>query len=396
MPNHSLFSRKKLKSNGKILIIHNVLWSHYKAVVFTELNRLLLEEGFTPSFVHIALSERQRTNLGEIDKSLHKYPYKVLFETNFENTRSMERMKAVIKEILDFKPDLVVLPGYSDISVWAGLIVAKLKGTKVLVCIDSTEMDKKRIWWKEFVKSVFARSCAAAFCYGLASALYAQKLGCKNVVLRYQATPNQEIERIYDEVYIKRDEIKRKYGLKTKNFIYVGRLSEEKNVETLIRAFHEISKEADDWGLIIVGNGPERERLETMVGCLGLSDYVFFTGGVSWREVPIFYALADVFVLPSASEPWGLVVNEAMVCGLPVIVSNRAGASFDLVINGKNGFTFNPHNWKALAELMGRFTKGEVNLKEMGHNSREIIQKYTPENAARQMLIGIKQVLGVA
>jgi len=111
---------------------------------------------------------------------------------------------------------------------------------------------------------------------------------------------------------------------------------------------------------------------------------------------PEFYALADVLVLPSFSEPWGLVVNEAMVCGLPVIVSNRAGASFDLVKNGKNGFTFNPYDWKELAELMRKFTKGEVDIKEMGYNSKEIIREYTPEKAARQMLVGIKQILGVA
>jgi glycosyltransferase involved in cell wall biosynthesis len=387
---------KKSKDSKKVLILHNTLWSHYKGAVFSELYKFLMNEGFIPLFIHMFVSEKGRETLGKADRLIHQYPYKVLFEKNLEETVKLERIIAVIKELFNFKPDIVILPGYAEISYWAGFITAKIMRCKVIIGMDSTEYDKPRLWYKESIKKLFVKNCDGAFCYGLAASSYVQKLGGKNgpiIVQRCQATANDEIARMWQEAYKTRDRLQKEYGVKEKNFIYVGRLSEEKNIKILIKAFYNIRDEAKGWGLIIVGNGPDREKLEVMTKELGLED-IFFMGGKSWREVPMFYALADVLVLPSISEPWGLVVNEAMLCGLPVIVSNRAGASFDLINWGENGFTFDPYNVKELEDLMLKFTRVEINIKKMGKNSKNIISKFTPKHAANQMINGIKNVLG--
>ncbi|MGC8979482.1 glycosyltransferase family 4 protein [Caldisericum sp.] len=216
------------------------------------------------------------------------------------------------------------------------------------------------------------------------------------IFIKCQATDNHTIENICLDYKIKREELKKQYGFNKYNFIYVGRLSPEKNLITLLKAFDNIiknEKESKDWGLIIVGDGPQRKELEEFVEKYNLKNYVFFVGGKSWKEVVEYYTLADVFILPSLSEPWGLVVNEAMICGLPVIVSKSAGSYWDLLKEGINGFGFDPLNQKELENIMLKFISGEVNMKKMGEASKEIIKEYTPENAARQMLKGIEKVL---
>jgi len=132
--------------------------------------------------------------------------------------------------------------------------------------------------------------------------------------------------------------------------------------------------------------------LVNLVKELNVKD-LFFVGGKHWKGVPIYYALSDVFVLLSISEPWGLVVNEAMVCDLPVIVSNRAGAAYGLVREGENGFVFDPFNEQDLLEKMSFFVKNPYKIKKIGKCSKKIIAEYTPEKAAYQMLKGICGIL---
>jgi glycosyltransferase involved in cell wall biosynthesis len=220
----------------------------------------------------------------------------------------------------------------------------------------------------------------------------------KNTFIRYQATDNETIEKIYLEKIRFREELKITYKINKKfNFIYVGRFSPEKNLKMLINSFYEVKKleNSKDWGIIIVGDGPQKEELFKLVNSLGLNNDVFFVGGKSWKEVVDFYTISDVFILPSISEPWGLVVNEAMICGLPVIVSKRCGSYWDLVKEGVNGFGFDPFNQKELEKIMLKFINNEVDIRKMGEESRNIIKDYTPENAAKQMFIGIKKVLGI-
>jgi len=388
------------KFNFRILIIHNIAWSHYKAVVFSKLYELVKKENLDLKVLQIAINEKGRKNLGDIDLSIHQYPYKVLFNTSYEETSLLKRTKKIINEIKTYNPDVIVVPGYFDWAYWIVVFYSKLKDKKIITGFDSTEFDHERVWIKEQIKKYFLKLCDGGFCYGVKSKEYISKLGMirENAFVRYQATDSETIEKIYLEKIRFRDELKITYKInKIYNFIYVGRLSPEKNIKMLINTFCEVKKNENskDWGLIIVGDGPQKEELLKLVNNLELENDVFFIGAKSWKEVVDFYTISDVFILPSISEPWGLVVNEAMICGLPVIVSKRCGSYWDLVKEGINGFGFDPFNQKELEGIMLKFINNEVDMKKMGEESRNIIKDYTPENAAKQMLIGIKRVLGV-
>ncbi|MBK9509643.1 MAG: glycosyltransferase [Cytophagaceae bacterium] len=146
-----------------------------------------------------------------------------------------------------------------------------------------------------------------------------------------------------------------------------------------------------DWGLIILGNGSEEDKLKKYISDNQLEG-VCFIDGKQWFEIPEFMALADVFILPSFSEPWGLVVNEAMACGMPVLVSERCGSAADLVIENENGYTFDPFDVKEMASKMNEFVVKPEIIGQFGLKSKQIIQNLSPEKVASYMMDGFKKV----
>ena len=105
---------------------------------------------------------------------------------------------------------------------------------------------------------------------------------------------------------------------------------------------------------MILGDGHLRPQLTRRVEQLGIAEDVLLPGFKQYDELPAWYGLAGAFVLASTTEQWGLVVNEAMASGLPVLVSERCGCAPDLVEDGVNGFTFDPYDVEGLAGLMQR------------------------------------------
>jgi glycosyltransferase involved in cell wall biosynthesis len=142
--------------------------------------------------------------------------------------------------------------------------------------------------------------------------------------------------------------------------------------------------------LVIVGSGPWEQRLKKIAQSKNLKG-ICWPGFKQVDELPAYYALASCFVLPSVSEPWGLVVNEAMACGLPVLVSDRCGAAGDLVFPGINGYVFDPFDAAGLARLMQCMSAGELNRKEMGQASKRLVANYTPETWAIALADCIRQ-----
>jgi glycosyltransferase involved in cell wall biosynthesis len=116
-----------------------------------------------------------------------------------------------------------------------------------------------------------------------------------------------------------------------------------------------------------------------------LTNRVITPGFVQYPELPTYYGLAEAFVLPSTTEQWGLVVNEAMAAGLPVLVSNRCGCAADLVHEGRNGYTFDPYDVDELAGLLVRISSDDCSRKAMGEAGKEIISSWSPDTFAKSL-----------
>ena len=137
------------------------------------------------------------------------------------------------------------------------------------------------------------------------------------------------------------------------------------------------------WHLVLLGDGPLRPEIEALVAKLDLQNCVHLPGFRQYDQLPAYYGLAGAFVHASTTEQWGLVVNEAMASGLPVIVSNRCGCAADLVQEGVNGFTFDPHDAEQLAKLMLTISDPRFPTSDFGAASRRIIADWGPERFAR-------------
>ncbi len=155
-----------------------------------------------------------------------------------------------------------------------------------------------------------------------------------------------------------------------------------KNLQTLLRAFQKYRKRNGPWSLVLVGTGEEESQLRQVAAAQDTCA-IHFAGVKQLPELVKYYAFASCFVLPSISEPWGLVVNEAMASGLPMLVSNRCGCATDLVEEGANGFLFDPEDTEAIADVMARISSGRVDLVKVGERSRERIAAFNPSEFAR-------------
>lgn len=147
-----------------------------------------------------------------------------------------------------------------------------------------------------------------------------------------------------------------KYGLENKRvYLYIGRFVPVKNLEFLIKTFSEYIQSGQKKDiLILIGDGPLKNDLTDLVKALNLSKHVLLPGRFDDKELYAWYRLSDYFILPSAYEPFGAVVNEALIFGLPVLCSELAGSTY--LISEDNGKTFNPFNKQQLLSIFNNFT----------------------------------------
>ncbi|MBL0141391.1 MAG: glycosyltransferase family 4 protein [Betaproteobacteria bacterium] len=387
-----------MAEDSSALIIHNVLWSHYKATVFRELSTLAADRGIRLWIAHISETEGKRGAIDDRTRALHDYPHEVLLPGSRESHGVLKILVRTVALIWRMRPMIIVVPGYADPASWVALVAGKLCGARIIVAVDSTREDKKRFVLWEFVKKVFVSSCDMAFVYGSRAGDYCATLGMPRdrIIVRCQATDNSFVAEEVSRYRSAGEGARVKAGIPWKRTVLLlGRIAAEKNFAVVIRAFQRVMQKdpvlAEEWGVLVVGHGPQREALSTYARDSGVP--LFFAGGVPWWDVPRLLALAEIMVLPSLSEPWGLVVNEAMAGGVVAVVSERCGCAPDLIVDGKTGFVFEPSDDERLAsilELLMREPELRERVKGAAHT---VIGNYSPRAAAEQMASGFQRVL---
>ncbi|MBS1531722.1 MAG: glycosyltransferase family 4 protein [Bacteroidetes bacterium] len=166
----------------------------------------------------------------------------------------------------------------------------------------------------------------------------------------------------------------------------VARLVPIKNIDNLLRAWTIIEKKRPDYKLAIIGDGPEFVSLNELTLSLGLKTIVFL-GAINNSDIPTYFYNSVAFVLPSLSESWGLVVNEAMAAGLPILISNKINAANALLQEGVNGYGYEPLDIENMAEKIMNFINLSVPEKiKMSDSSLEIINGMSYENMGDELL----------
>src|SRR2546430_1338602 len=287
------------------------------------------------------------------------------------------------------KPDVVAVNGWNNFGSLAAANCCVARGVPMVVMSESARQDEPRTWWKEMIKRRIVDLYSTALVGGQRHTDYLIELGMprERIFTGYDVVDNHYFARRAAEIrnsYLRQgnggqaaSEIRNNYGLPENYFLASARFIPKKNLPRLIRAYAEyrqlcrasvsdaarsegaskapspsLRRTGTPWDLVLLGDGPLRQTLNTQLATLNLQAHVHLPGFKQYDELPVYYALAKAFVHASTTEQWGLVVNEAIASGLPVIVSDRCGCVPELV-NG-NGFTFDPFDEQELVERLSQ------------------------------------------
>jgi len=309
-------------------------------------------------------------------------------EMDFRPGLLATRLLPLLRKI---RPDVILVPSYWHWSLvlnYAG----RLLGAKIVMMNESHAATAKATGVKHSLKSYIVRHFHAGFVGGTPHKRHFASLGLpeNKIFLGYDAVDNGYFMKRAQEAREQAAMLREKLELPSHYFLNLGRMVAKKNLPCLIRAYALLRERRPDLphDLVLVGSGEEEETLRTLCRELGLAtadhsparrqEQLAFAGSATgastgitasgeptvrfygFRQIeenPLFYALASAFVLPSSLEEWGLVVNEAMACSVPVVVSNRVGCAEDLVSHGETGYLFDPDSPDQLANALEKVSQ---------------------------------------
>ena len=426
MISESASSRRRLQGDPlSIMSSVCVLWAQYGPYHFARVAALqrLLGEGRVHAVEIASQTEAYAWSRNAPSLRLHTLCENAAAEhVSFRKVFLRARYK-----LNELGAEVCLLPSYSPKQSLAALLAAKSLGLKTVMMNESHAGTARASGLASWVKRRLIAMFDAALVGGNPQKRYFAAMGLPQarIFTGYDAVDNDYFARRTDEVRSKSSEFRGQYGLPEHYFLSLGRLVAKKNLDTVIRAYHQFlaASKIKQTHLVMVGSGEQEPKLRALCTDLHLPIYdhvrqalwaqnaprstlvmespgVHFYGFRQIDQNPVFYALADAFVLASLYEEWGLVVNEAMASGLPVVVSETAGCAEDLLEMGypastgsadqesiqqsrlapklrRNGFVFSPGCAEELSRIL-RALESQPNLRiGMGEESRRIVEKFS-------------------
>ena len=372
----------------KVVIIHNIVSPHV-STLFKEIAKRV-------DITVLYCAER------ESNRSWSEFPsgfkYKVLknFSIKFQGKDLFTYFinLTIFKELNQIKPDLIIIAGWDLFAYQMAFLYCKFKKIKIILWSGSTKFETS---WRRNLSlplvRLIVKNSDSFLAYGKRAREYLETLGApeNKITIAYNVT---DVWKNFNPDNLQaKSEIKKKLDLADERVIfYYGQLIERKGVDLLIKAFKLLREKHKKVKLVIVGSGNYKERL-LKLSEHDRSDDTVFLPDLGDRSTSEYFRAADLFVLPSKEEVWGLVVNMAMAYGLPVIVSSAAGSSADLVKNGKNGYVFKTGSVKDLVSKITLAISDKQKLMEMGESSLKTIQDFTPQKTAAAILSSIASLV---
>src|SRR6266498_3486794 len=307
-------------------------------------------------------------------------------EAAHNNLGSSQLRRAFWSALEQANPDVVAVNGWNDFGSLAAANCCVRRGIPMVVMSESARQDEPRTWWKEMIKRRVVGVYSAALVGGQRHVEYLVELGMPRdrIFTGYDVVDNAYFRRRAEEVRSQKSDVRKQYGLSENYFLASARFIEKKNLPTLIRAYAAYRQKSEasgnpPWDVVLLGDGPLREALNSQLSTFNLHAHVHLPGFKPYDELPVYYALAKAFVHASTTEQWGLVVNEAVASGLPVIVSERCGCVPELVRG--NGFTFDPTDERELpSRLLQIASLSDDERRSLGDASYRIAENFAPDH----------------
>ena len=354
----------------KTLIVHPAL-APYRVDLF---NQLAQEVDLHIVFLQDYISYYPKLNQNNLKISL-RCRYQILQSgISLKNRTFPIGLNHIMRE---FNPDVIVTHEFSNSTLWIMLqriLFKKERYAHVLWTTENVPMFKKRRFIRRGLRKLCSSSVHSLLVYSDEIAKeFVHHFGIPQEKIYICA--NLQDEKIFRSKLAQALRIVPQYindyqlGGK-KVILYVGRLDTKKNLKMLIESFAQVSIKEPSAILTFVGDGPERKSLELRAKRCGLSHKVYFIGHCEGYNLLFWYVIGSFLVLPSTWEPYGAVVNEALLSGMPVLCSSEAGARV-LIQDGKNGYVFNPYDVNVLSNLLEKMLMDVPSIEASEVNVRE-------------------------
>ncbi|MDF0603616.1 glycosyltransferase [Psychromarinibacter sp. C21-152] len=292
---------------------------------------------------------------------------------SLEAVSAVSQTRALIGAIQAVNCSLVLTAGYSHLPMLFAVLAARKSGACSVVMFDSNRFDHARKKIREVMKSYSLKVFHGGLIAGKHSGEYLAELGMDTACMELACDVVDN-----DEVSAQVSMAKRDASMEP-CFLFVGRFVDKKNVPALLSAYARYRSSCEDrmpLPLVLCGSGPLEQELRKQVRLSNIEG-VQFAGYVTHPEIYSYYARAHALILPSKNDQWGLVVNEALAAGVPVLVSHNCGCVPELVHDGVTGWTFPPTDIAGLSEMLQRVHKlTPVQREGMRIGCKEAIQDF--------------------
>jgi glycosyltransferase involved in cell wall biosynthesis len=276
------------------------------------------------------------------------------------------------------RPDVVVVSGWSTFPSQAAVVWCRLHRLPYVLLVESHDRGHRAGWRRAIKRAVVPRivrrACGVLTVGSLSRGSMLERGACPDRMGTFANTVDvADFGERADRLAGSRAELRARFGLEPGDvaILCVARLAPEKGLDTLVRAAaaagHPVS-------LLLVGAGGERKELEQLARSLGVR--TIFAGDLPWEQIVEAYAASDVFALLSLRETWGVVVNEAAACGLPLVLSDHVGAASDLLRSSENGYLVPVGDVVAAAEALKAIAADPSLRRRFGARSREIVASW--------------------
>ncbi|HXG75403.1 MAG TPA: glycosyltransferase family 4 protein, partial [Gaiellaceae bacterium] len=301
----------------------------------------------------------------------------------------------VVPALARLRPEVVVVSGWSTFAAQAAIAWCRARGVPYVLVVESHD-EGPRPGWRRRVKGAVVPRVVR----GAAGVLVTGTLARRSMVARGAAPERVRVfaNTIDVEAFARhaaglasrRKELRAAFGVHEDEVavLCVARLVPEKGLGTLLRA---VAEAGSGLSLLVAGDGPERAALERRAEELGVR--LRLAGDLPWERIAEAYAAADVFALLSEREPWGVVVNEAAACGLPLVLSDRVGAAHDLLRDGENGFLVPAGDVASAAEALRRLAADEALRARLGARSRELVAGWGYEPSVQAFVEAVQEAV---
>jgi glycosyltransferase involved in cell wall biosynthesis len=330
----------------------------------------------------------------------HRHPHHFLGGVAIPGVRRLLRHDypitvGVYRCLRDSRPDVVVVSGWSTFASQAAVVWCRLRKVPYVLLVESNDRDPRPAWRrliKRLVVPPIIRRAVRILAIGTLARESVLARGARPEDVRWFAN-TVDVHAFYqhaDQLAARRAELRRTLGADTDDVVVlsVARLAPEKGIDTLVRGAAAAGDQR--LALVVAGEGPERAPLLLLARELGVR--LTLLGDLQpWERVFELYAAADAFALLSTHEPWGVVVNEAAAFGLPLVLSDRVGAAYDLLVDGENGALVRAGDAAQTGSALRRLAHDREWRQGAGARSRELMRGWGYEPSIENFVATVRE-----